>query len=150
MKNQAHRDQLSPSAKVQVNTKQPKYSHNFKGRQYKNKALLSNAIVQTIEKNTGTSLLQLKNELCEADLFELGLKYVTTTKKAYCTALGIPIEAGCRYKRQLEKSGVLVQSINKVVCPCTNHYAYVLTTNPNEFRRLRASYNRQLDLFQME
>lgn len=147
MKNQERRYKLSPSAKVQVNTKQPKYSHNFKGRQYKNKALLSNAIVQTIEKNTGTSLLQLKNELCEADLFELGLKYVTTTKKAYCTALGIAIEAGCRYKRHLEKSGILVQSINKVVCPWTNHYAYALSTNPNEFENLRISFNMQLDLF---
>lgn len=147
MKNQARRDQLSPSAKVQVNTKEPKYSDNFTGRQYKNTEILSHAIVQTVEKNTGTSLLQLKNELSEVDLFALGLRYVTTTKKAYCTALGIAIEAGCRYKRNLEKSGILVQSINKVVCPCTNHYAYALSTNPNEFENLRISLNMQLDLF---
>ncbi|MDH5826267.1 hypothetical protein [Sphingobacterium faecium] len=146
MKNQARRDKLTHS---KANGKQFKYSQNFIGRQYKNKGLLSDVIVQTIEKNTGTSLLQLKDELSEVDLFTLGLKYVTTTKKAYCTALGIALEAGCRYKRYLEKSGILVQSINKVVCPYTNHYAYALSTNPNEFKRLRTSNNRQLDLFQM-
>ncbi len=146
MKKQTYRDQLTHS---KPNSKQLKYSQNFTGRQYKNKTLLSNAIVQTIEKNTGTNLLELKNELSEVDLFAFGLRFVTTTKKAYCAALGIPIEAGCRYKRQLEKSGVLVQSINKAVCPCTNHYAYALSTNPNEFERLRTSYNKQLDLFQV-
>ena len=67
MKNLARRDQLTHS---KANGKQFKYSQNFIGRQYKNKGLLSDVIVQTIEKNTGTSLLQLKDEsvdLCVLD-----------------------------------------------------------------------------------
>lgn len=93
-------------------------------------------IVNQVEKGTQTSLHILKSKHNEERLFQLGLKYVTTTKKAYCMALNIPVEAGCRYKRKLEKRGLLVQSVKDVVCPFTKDFARLISTNPEEFEKL--------------
>lgn len=104
-------------------------------------------IVKQVEKGTGFSLSELKKQLSEEQLFYIGLKHVTTTKKAFCTALNIPIEAGCRYKRLLEQNGNLVQSVDEVVCPFTKHLAHEISTNPNEFERLKKTKFKQLSLF---
>jgi hypothetical protein len=106
------------------------------------------SIVNIIEQNTGQSLHELKELYPEDQLFQLGLQYVTTTKKAYCTALHIPVEAGCRYKRRLEKDGLLVSSIFQVICPFTKHAAHLITTDPMEFDRLLKSNLKQLNLFE--
>ncbi|MBD1422588.1 hypothetical protein [Sphingobacterium chuzhouense] len=108
---------------------------------------LQQSIINIIENATGQSLSVTRNEMSERDLFFLGLQYIITTKKTYCFALDIPIEAGCRYKRFFERSGKLVQSIDKVRCPVTKHWASLITTNPRNFDCLRKSYNRQLTLF---
>lgn len=55
--------------------------------------------------------------------------------------LGIPQKSLCRIKRRLERSGLLWE-VKRVRCPITNHWAYLLTTNPN----LAPSCN-QLKLF---
>lgn len=105
-------------------------------------------IIQKVEKGTGESFKELKSKHAEDKLFFLGLKYVTTTKKAFCEATGIPVEAGCRYKRKLEKAGHLVQSVDDMVCPFTKHMARLITTNPREFDRLRKTNSKQLNLFE--
>lgn len=111
------------------------------------KQLLLKDIVRKVENGTNKTIQQLKKELNEEQLFNIGLKYVTTTKKAYCTALKIPVEAGCRYKRTSEKQGRLVQSIDEVICPYTKHFAHLISTNPNEFEKLQTSSSNQLKLF---
>lgn len=45
--------------------------------------------------------------------------------------LGIPQKSLCRLKRRLERSGLLWE-VKRVKCPVTNHWAYLLTTNPAE------------------
>jgi hypothetical protein len=105
-------------------------------------------IIIQVEKGTGLSLYALKRNYSEDKLFAIALKHVTTTKKALCTALNIPIEAGCRYKRTLEKDGNLVQSIDEVICPVTKHPAHLISTNPKEFERLLKSNNNQTKLFE--
>jgi len=104
-------------------------------------------IIKQVEKGTGLSLLELKKQYSEEQLFTLALKHVTSTKKAICTAFNIPVEAGCRYKRTIEKEGNLVQSIDVVICPFTKHPAHLISTNPKEFERLLKSNSNQLNLF---
>ena len=116
-------------------------------RQSKGKLLVLKFIQKQIEKGSGVTILELKKKHNEENLFQIGLKYVTTTKKAYCEAMDIPVEAGCRYKRSLEKNGLLVQSMDEVVCPYTGHMARVISTNPNEFGKLRQSNSNQTSLF---
>lgn len=106
-------------------------------------------IIQRVEKGTGLSLQELHEKYSEDKVFYQGLKHVTTTKKAFCEAMGIPVEAGCRYKRKLEKAGHLVQSVDDMVCPFTKHMAKLITTNPREFDRLRKTNSKQLNLFEV-
>lgn len=122
--------------------------NSFHKRQTKDKYLALQFIVKQVEKGTGLSFSELKKQYSEEQLFYLALKHVTTTKKALCTALNIPVEAGCRYKRTLEKEGNLVQSIDEVICPFTTHPAHLISTNPKEFERLLKSNTNQLDLFE--
>lgn len=113
----------------------------------KGRDLVLQLIVKQIEIGTGSKLSELKLKYPEEQLFALGLRYVTTTKKAFCTAVGIPVEAGCRYKRALEDKGLLVQSIKEVICPYTKHAAHLISTNPDEFQGLTESDDSQLTLF---
>jgi len=129
-----------------MNTQSKQSLNNSFGReQGKDKELVIQSIINQVEKGTGLTLLELKQQYKEEYLFYIGLKHVTTTKKVFCKALDIPVEAGCRYKRKLEKNGHLVQSINKVVCPYTKDYAHKISTNPNEFAELLKT--NQLTLF---
>lgn len=117
-------------------------------RQGQDKNLILKCIINDVKKGTGLSISKLKNQYSEEQLFYVALKHVTTTKKALCTALNIPIEAGCRYKRELEKNGHLVQSIDEVICPFTKHPAHLISTNPKEFKRLKKSNTNQLNFFE--
>ena len=111
----------------------------------KDKAIILLSIKTKIEKGTGLKLLELKKEYSEEQLFFIALKHITTTKKALCSAINIPIEAACRYKRDLEKRGVLMQSLQDVICPYTRNPARLLSTNPAEFDDLNNTD--QLSLF---
>lgn len=117
-------------------------------RLVQDKQLVLQFIVNQVEKGTGLSISELKKQYSEETLFAVALKHVTTTKKAFCTALNIPVEAGCRYKRSLEKDGSLVQSIDEVICPFTKHSAHLISTNPKEFARLLKSKSNQTKLFE--
>ena len=105
-------------------------------------------IQKEVEKGTGKSIAELKKQHSEDRLFAIALKHVTTTKKALCTALNIPVEGACRYKRTLEKHGNLVQSIDVVICPYTGNGAHLISTNPKEFDKLLKSNTNQTNLFE--
>lgn len=115
--------------------------------QHKDSNSFVNALREQIERGTGKSFFQLKSEYGEDKLFFTALQHVSTTKKAISEAMRIPIEAACRYKRSFEKNGLLVESIDEVKCPITQHSAHLLSTNPSEFDKLRKSKFKQLNLF---
>ena len=125
------------------------HENNPHKRQVQDKQLVLKYIVNQVEKGTGSSVSELKKQHTEEQLFNVALKHVTTTKKALCTALNIPVEAGCRYKRSLEKDGLLVQSIDEVICPFTKHSAHLISTNPKEFAWLQKSKSNQLKMFDL-
>ena len=120
-------------------------SSNFSRNE--DKQFVIKSITNTIENLTGLTIEEFKTGLPEDQLFYKALYYCTATKKAICSALGIPIEAGCRYKRRFEKSGRLIQSASKIICPFTKHKANELSTNPDEFERLTKSKQYRLDLW---
>lgn len=116
-------------------------------RQNKDRQLILKFIIKQVEKGTQLSISELKEKYSEDQVFNIALKHVTTTKKALCTALKIPVEAGCRYKRSLEKEGYLVQSKDEVFCPYTKHKAHLISTNSKEFEKLLNSSSNQTKLF---
>lgn len=113
----------------------------------KDRKLTIRLIIQHVEKCSGLSLKQLKERYPEDKLFFVGLQYVTTTKKAFCMAMDIPVEAGCRYKRSLEDAGLLVESDDDFACPYTGWLAKLISTNPAEFDQLKKSKSSQIKLF---
>ena len=103
-----------------------------------------NSIVKKVEKGTGLSVAELKKKYSEETLFTVALKHVTTTKKALCKALNLNIDNACRYKRRKEKDGLLVQSVDEVICRYSKHSAHLISTNPKEFEKL--THTNQLSL----
>lgn len=85
--------------------------------------------------------------LIERNRYYLGLQHITTSNNAICQALKIPVEAGTRYKAELESNNHLVASIDKFICPYTGEYVQFLSSNPEEFDRLTKSSTNQLNLF---
>ena len=69
---------------------------------------------------------QFKNEL--QTIFEY-LKYNVCTASMLSEATGIKQKNICRYKRDLEKIGLLFE-VNKTNCKTTGFKAYYITTNP--------------------
>lgn len=116
-------------------------------RQSKDTKNILKLIRKTVEKNTGLTTSQLKERYSEQVVFYKALQYVTTTKKAVCKALELNIDNVCRYKRTYEKKGLLVQSVNKVVCPYSGYRAHKLTTNEKMFSELSKSNTNQLKMF---
>lgn len=117
-------------------------------RQGKDRNYLTLVIVEAVEKGTGKNISTLRAELSEDQFFLTCLKYVTTTKKALCSVVGIPVEGACRYKRIAEKHGLLVESADQYICPYTKHPAKLISTNPSEFESLQKSKkDNQLTLF---
>ena len=105
-------------------------------RRNKDRQNLIDFIVRTIEKKTGLTLRELKRTHTQKELYRIGLYYFSTTNKTICEALKIPVEAGTRRKRDLEKEGRLMASRKKRICPFTKHPAKFLTTNPDQFNEL--------------
>lgn len=120
---------------------------SLRPQQYKDKANLLQFIRKQVVKGTGKPLETLLLEYSELRRYHLALQYVTTTNKAVCCAMFVPVEAGTRYKAALEKNGYLVSSIDEFNCPVTGDKAHLLSTNPSEFERLRKSRFNQLTLF---
>ena len=123
-------------------------SNYFYSKQNEDKKLIIQFIKNQVEKGTGLSLSDLKEIHTEERLFSVALWHVTTTKKALCKALNMPVEAACRYKRKRETEGNLVQSLDTISCPFTKHQAHLLSTNPREFAKLLKSNTNQLNLFE--
>jgi hypothetical protein len=111
----------------------------------KDKQKIANSIKETVLNRTGYTLPQLFKKYTEDQVFFLALKHITTTKKAICKALNINLDHACRYKRNLEKRGLLVQSAEERICPYTGYPAHFLSTNPKEFEKLQ--HTDQLNLF---
>jgi hypothetical protein len=104
----------------------------FQKEQGKGKQFIIQFLRKEIEAKTGLSITELKNKYTQEHLFYEALKYVTTTKKALCEALLLPVEGSCRYKRKKEKIGLL-KEVKKVNCPLTGHEAWTLTTDEKLF-----------------
>lgn len=117
-------------------------------RQPQDTQLVLQFIVKQVENGTGFSISELKKKYSEETLFAVALKHVTTTKKALCKALELNIDNACRYKRRLEIDGLLVQSIDEVICPFTKYSEHLITTNPKELERLQKSKSNQTKLFE--
>lgn len=128
-----------------LNTPVDAFQHK---RQLQDKQLIKQFILKEVEKGTGLNLTELKNKYSEQHLFFIALKHITTTKKALCKSLDINIDNACRYKRELELNGNLVQSIDEIVCPYTGCMAHLISTNSKEFQRLQKSNSNQLNLFE--
>ena len=96
-------------------------------------------------KATGLSVEDLK-AMDHRSLYRLGLYHLTTTNKAICEALFIPVESGCRRRKELEDAGALMSSLDKGRCPVTGADADFLTTNPGEFAKMRRANQTKLDL----
>lgn len=124
--------------------KNPLFNQQFKGRE-----LILQSIRETIENETGKTIKQIVTEYSELARYKLALWHVTTTNKAVCEAMYIPVEAGTKYKRRLEEKEQLVSSVDKFNCPFTGDLAHFLSTNPNEFQRLSKSSATQLTLWGM-
>ena len=81
---------------------------------------------------------QIQNQ--KKTIFEY-LKLHTATASMTAEATGIPQKSICRYKRDLEKRGLLFE-VRKGFCELTKFRAWYLTTNPELFPR-----SNQLELF---
>ena len=114
----------------------------FRGN--KDRQLLLNYLRKIVLEKEGLSLAELHKKYSEEYLFYLSLKHVTTTKKAICKAFNINIDNACRYKRNFEKRGFLVQSTDQKICPYTGYPAHFLTTDPRKFKELEQSDQTQL------
>ena len=88
------------------------------------------------------------SRLIELKRYYLGLQHITTSNNAICQALEIPVEAGTRYKVELERNNYLVASVDKFQCDYTGEYVQFLSTNPAKFARLIKSDPNQLNLFE--
>ena len=100
-----------------------------------------------IENATDKPFSQLLVEYSDINRYYLALQYVTTSKKAVCEAMEIPVEAGTWYKADLESSNSLVASKDAFRCPYTGEMVQFLSTNPAEFERLRKTNDTQLKMF---
>ena len=82
---------------------------------------------------TGYTIPELKLMYTEENLFFIALKHITTTKKSLCKALEIGVDNCCRYKRDLKKKGLLIESVENYTCRFSGMPAKLITTNPSKF-----------------
>jgi hypothetical protein len=109
----------------------------------KDKAIIRKSHLNWIERKvvlgTGHTISELKELYSEENLFYVSLKHVTTTKKSLCKALLLDIDNCCRYKRDLEIGGLLIESIDSHTCNYSFHQAKLLSTNQAKFDELLMS-----------
>jgi len=124
-----------------------KYKNSpYLDNRFKDKEFITKQIIQNVQNGTGFSINSLKHRYSEEMFFLVALKYVITTKKALCKALDINIDNACRYKRDAEVKGNLVQSIDVFFCPFTGYKAHLISTNKDEFNALLKSNTNQTKL----
>jgi hypothetical protein len=100
-----------------------------------------------IENATEKPVGQILIEYSDINRYYLALQYVTTSNKAVCEAMEIPVEAGTWYKADLENTNNLVASKDLFRCPYTGEMVHFLSTNPAEFERLWKTSDTQLKMF---
>jgi hypothetical protein len=106
-------------------------------------------IRNTVQKSTGKPFFEILTEYPEMKRYYLALHCITTTNKAVCEAMLIPVEAGTRYKKYLQDAGLLVEAAEKSTCPYTGESGVQFySTNPAAFDELRKT--NQLKLFDNE
>jgi hypothetical protein len=117
----------------------------------KDRQIVLRFIRNEVEKATGKTFEQVLIEYSEIKRYQMALFCITTSNKAVCESMCIPVEAGTRYKEKLEELGLLVTSTDLYVCPFTKEPGVqFLSTNPKEFERLKKSSDTQLKLFSHE
>ncbi|NPD47615.1 hypothetical protein [Lentimicrobium sp. S6] len=109
-----------------------------------------NFIRNEIEKGMQIPFNEFLQNYPEIERYNRVLYFVTTTNKAACEAVMVPVEAGTRYKDTLESAGKLVSSVDDFTCPYTGYEARFISTNPQVFDELRKSDSNQLNLFDDE
>ena len=98
-----------------------------------------NWIIRKVEKGTGLTIRELKSIYSEKALFYEALKYVSTTSRCLCMALSLSRPNSCRYKTDLERRGLLAQSVDKYICRNSFDLANLLSTNQDKFDELLKS-----------
>ena len=91
-------------------------------------------VITTTQNKDKVSTTQLKT------IFNF-LQSHTATASMVADATGVPQKSICRYKRDLQKRGLLYE-VKKGLCELTKFRAWYLTTNPDLFPR-----SNQLQLF---
>jgi hypothetical protein len=104
-----------------------------------------NWVERKVVLGTGHTIPELKVLYSEENLFYVALKHVTTTKKSLCKALGLNIDNCCRYKRDLEKKGLLIESTDNYTCNYSNCQAKILSTSQAKFDMLLMSNQLKFD-----
>ena len=95
-------------------------------------------MAQAQNQNLITSSERSKDKCFKAQkktIFEF-LKVHTATASMVSKATGIPQKNICRYKRDLEKSGLLAET-ERELCKATSFRAWYLTTNKDLFPQLK-------------
>ena len=126
--------------------------HHNPNRKFQNKdrEFTTEYIRKEIEKRLVISFSNFLIEYTEINRYYWALYFVSTTNKAACEAVSVPVENGTRYKKTWEAKGKLVSSVDEYTCPYTGHTAHLLSTNPKAFDELRKSDSNQLNLFDDE
>lgn len=106
-------------------------SHNLDPHKerYEVRKIILHYIRQAIEKGSGMSIEEMRKQYSEDRFFYEALKHLSTTKKALCEAIRMPVENACRYKRYYERAGLLWE-VTQTYCPFTRHLAWTITTDP--------------------
>lgn len=101
---------------------------------------MSKADTQSSKNNLDNQSKSIKKSTDLKTIF-LYLKNNIATATMVSEATGIPQKSICRYKRDLEKHGKLME-VEKRFCKITGFRAWYLTTNPNFFPK-----SNQLEMF---
>lgn len=102
------------------------------GKDKKNYAYLK-FIRREVVKKLGLTFEEFLLTYSEAQRYFIGLEHFTTTNKAICEALFIPVEAGTRYKAKYHKKGLLAVSAKRYNCHFTTEKAHYYTTDQSKF-----------------
>lgn len=111
---------------------QDAFNGSGNGKDKKNYAYLK-FIRREVAKKLGLTFEEFLLTYSNAQRYFIGLEHFTTTNKAICEALFIPVEAGTRYKAKYHKKGLLAVSVKRYNCHFTTEKAHYYTTDKSKF-----------------
>ena len=94
----------------------------------------------TLPNGSGENQAIKESILSQQIKFYQYLRTRTATGSMVVVNTGIPHKNVTRFKREFEKSGLLVE-VNKVKCSITKRYAWEITTNPEIISQIKGSDN---------